>query len=195
MSIEECYKLWSSERLAFFLVVRGCEFPNGLARQELEDLVKEKANVPILKVPINQTTLRQLIPDHLISWLFVRDYVVTPKAKPMLMVPEENTVPNYKEFLRIANKDYKENILSMDEANVLETEFQLAKILRTKYAFLLEPTEDWNFMEHRYRSTDMDIILDLFGVYDNNAHVRNKELLSKQDLVKKSVDFFATGNL
>lgn len=196
MSIDACYKFWSSERLAFFLVVRGCDFPNGLTREELEGMVREKAKVPILKVPVNETTFRQLIPDQLITWLFFRGYVVTPKAKPMLMVPEENTVPNYKEFLRVANKDYKEKISNMDEASALEIKYQLAKILTTKYAFLLEPTEDWNFMEHRYRSKDLDIILELFGVYDDDdSKVKCAELLTKQDLAKRSVDFFATGNL
>ncbi|CUM55903.1 uncharacterized protein AC631_05201 [Debaryomyces fabryi] len=195
MSQDECYKMWSSERLAFFLLVRGCTFPNGLSREELEDLVKEKANVPILKVPINETTIRQLIPDHLISWLFARDYIVTPKAKPMLMVPEDNAIPNYKEFLRVANNDYKDKILLMDEASVLEAELQLAKILQTKYAFLTQPTEDWNFMEHRYRNADLDIILELFGFYDKYPMMKNKGLQSKQVLAKTSVDFFATGSL
>lgn len=195
MSQDECYIMWSSERLAFFLLVRGCAFPNGLSREVLEDLVKEKANVPILKVPINQTTIRQLIPDQLISWLFARDYVVTPKAKPMLMALEENTIPNYKEFLKVANKDYTEKILLMDEASILEAELQLAKILQTKYAFLTQPTEDWNFMEHRYRNADLDIILELFGFFDKDPSLKNIGLQNKQNLVKTSVDFFATGSL
>lgn len=195
MSQDECYKMWSSERLVFFLHVRGCTSPDGLSREKLEELVKEKANVPILKVPINKTTIRQLIPDQLISWLFARDYVVTPKAKPMLMVPEENTTPNYKEFLRVANNDYTEKILLMDKVSVSEAELQLAKILETKYEFLTQPTEDWNFMENRYRNADFDIILELFGFFAKDPSIKNNGLQSKQDLVKKSVDFFATGSL
>ncbi|ANZ74670.1 BA75_01330T0 [Komagataella pastoris] len=141
-----------------------------------------KIEVPIVRPKITAALIESLVTEELIDYLAVRDYVVLPKGRPLVMIPENRSRGTREAIVNHALKDYHESYLIASEIEKEEVQVKLGEILTKTRKISKIPPPDLSMTEFTYRPTDIDLILEAFGVNKEKHTIDDPFLLAQESL-------------
>ncbi|KAI0465023.1 hypothetical protein LJB42_000241 [Komagataella kurtzmanii] len=158
------------------------EAPVGLTRKELVQFAATKIEVPIIKPKITAALLESLVTEELIDYLAIRDYVVLPKGRPLVMISENRSRGTRDAIVNHALKDYHECYLHESDIEKEEVQVKLGEILtKTRKISKIAP-KDLSMTQFTYRPTDIDLILEAFGVNKEKHTIDDPFSLAQESL-------------